>query len=80
MDPALIIARVQASLAGAEITLEDLTGTKDHWRARVVWAGFAGHAPLARHRLVMAALADELKGPIHALTLEVLTPDEVAGR
>jgi stress-induced morphogen len=28
--------------------------------------------------MVMAALADELKGPIHALTLEVRTPEEAA--
>ena len=37
-----------------------------------------GIAMLARHRLVMAALADEMKGPIHALTLDVKTPDEIA--
>jgi stress-induced morphogen len=29
-----------------------------------------------RHRAVMAALAEEMKGPIHALTLDVKTPDE----
>ena len=33
---------------------------------------------LERHRMVMGALADELKGPIHALTLDVNTPDELA--
>jgi stress-induced morphogen len=33
---------------------------------------------LERHRMVMAALADEMKGPIHALTLDVRTPDETA--
>jgi stress-induced morphogen len=33
---------------------------------------------IQRHRLVMAALADEMKGPIHALTLDVKTPDEAA--
>jgi stress-induced morphogen len=26
--------------------------------------------------MVMAALADEMKGPIHALTLDVKTPEE----
>ena len=39
-------------------------------------AGFAGKSLIQRHRLVMAALAEELKGPIHALTLDVKTPDE----
>ncbi len=80
MDPEHIKARIRVALPDAEIALEDLTGTKDHWRARVVSAGFAGHSSLARHRLVMAALADEMKGPIHALTLEVLTPEEARPR
>jgi stress-induced morphogen len=31
---------------------------------------------IQRHRIVMAALAEELKGPIHALTLDVMTPEE----
>jgi stress-induced morphogen len=31
---------------------------------------------IERHRLVMAALATEMKGPIHALTLDVKSPDE----
>jgi len=31
---------------------------------------------LERHRLVMAALAEEMKGPIHALTLDVRSPEE----
>jgi BolA protein len=41
-----------------------------------VSAHFAGKSMLQRHRLVMAALAEELKGPIHALTMDVKTPDE----
>ena len=43
---------------------------------RDVSAGFAGKSLLERHRLVMAALAEEMKGPIHALTLEVKAPEE----
>jgi stress-induced morphogen len=31
---------------------------------------------VARHRLVYAALHEEMKGAIHALTLETLTPSE----
>ena len=38
-------------------------------------AAFAGKSLMQRHRLVMAALAEEIKGPIHALTLDVKTPD-----
>jgi BolA protein len=42
-----------------------------------VSAAFSGQSLMARHRLVMTALAEELKGPIHALTLDVKTPDEI---
>ena len=75
-----IIARIQAALPDARVELEDLTGTADHWKARIVSAGFVGKSLLARHRMVMTALAEEMKGPIHALTMDAVTPDEDAGR
>jgi stress-induced morphogen len=75
-----IIAKIRAALPDAEVELQDLTGTADHWKATIVSAGFSGKSLMARHRLVMAALAEELKGPIHALTLDVKTPEETRGR
>ena len=71
-----IAAKIRAALPDAKVELKDLTGTADHWQASIVSAAFAGKSLLERHRLVMAALADEMKGPIHALTLEVKTPEE----
>ena len=78
MSPAEITARLRAAFPDAEVTLEDLTGTADHWKARIVSAAFAGRSALDRHRLVHRALADELRGPIHALTMELLAPGERA--
>jgi len=79
VKPDDIIAKIRTALPDAQVELQDLTGTADHWKATIVSAAFAGKSLLARHRLVMAALADEMKGPIHALTLDVKTPDEIAG-
>jgi stress-induced morphogen len=76
MTPDEITAKIRLALPDAVVTLEDLTGTRDHWKARIVSTAFAGKSLLQRHRLVMAALAVEMKGPIHALTMDVLTPDE----
>ena len=76
MSPDEITAKIRAALPDAVVTLEDLTGTKDHWKATIVSAAFAGKSLIQRHRMVMAALAEELKGPIHALTMDVRTPDE----
>ncbi len=80
MDPKHIEARIAAAIPDAQIVLEDMTGTRDHWKARIVSAAFSGKSLIARHRLVMAALAEEMKGPIHALTLDTLTPEEAAKR
>lgn len=76
MKPEDIIARIRTRMPDAEVALEDLTGTADHWKATIVSAAFAGHTLVARHRMVNAALAEELKGPIHALTMILKTPDE----
>ena len=73
-----IVARIQAALPDASVELEDLTGTADHWKAVIVSSAFAGKTLIQRHRMVMAALAEEMKGPIHALTLDAFTPDEAA--
>ena len=79
MNPADIEARIKAALPDADVKLEDMTGTKDHWRARIVSAAFVGQSLVQRHRLINAARAEELKCPIHALTMDTLTPDEAAG-
>ena len=71
-----IVAKIRSTLPDARVELQDLTGTQDHWKATIISAGFAGKSMIERHRLVMSALADELKGPIHALTLDVRTPEE----
>ncbi len=73
-----IIAKLRVAIPDAIVELKDLTGTSDHWQASIISAAFTGMSLIQRHRLVMAALADEMKGPIHALTLDVKTPDEAA--
>jgi BolA family transcriptional regulator, general stress-responsive regulator len=47
-----------------------------HFALTIVSAAFAGMRRVARQRLVYAALAAELAGPVHALSLTTLTPDE----
>lgn len=71
-----IVNKIRLAIPDAVVEMKDLTGTSDHWQASIISAAFTGMSLIARHRLVMAALADEMKGPIHALTLDVKTPDE----
>lgn len=76
MKPEAITERIRAALPDARVELTDLTGTEDHWQATVISSAFTGKSLIERHRMVMAALAAEMKGPIHALTLDVKSPEE----
>lgn len=71
-----ITARIQQAIPDARVELRDLTGTEDHWEATVISAAFQGKLPIQRHRMVFDALAEEMKGPIHALSLKTLTPEQ----
>jgi stress-induced morphogen len=73
-----IISQIRRAIPDAEVLLEDLTGTADHWRASIISTAFRGKTLLARQRMINAALAEELRGPIHALSMQVLTPEESA--
>jgi BolA protein len=47
-----------------------------HFRVSLVSARFAGQSPVQRHRMVNEVLAEELAGPVHALSVSARTPDE----
>lgn len=53
-------------------------GGESHYRLTIVSAAFEGLSRVERQRRVNEVLADELKGPIHALSIKALTPDEAA--
>lgn len=53
-------------------------GAESHFKVIIVSEQFNGERLLARHRLVNAALADELSGGIHALSMHTRTPEEWA--
>ena len=69
LSPDDVRSRLDVAFPGAQIDVVDLTGTQDHYHVTLVWSGFAGRGLLDQHRAVNAALAEELKGPIHALKL-----------
>ncbi|WP_313317529.1 BolA family protein [Stenotrophomonas sp.] len=51
---------------------------RGHFKVMVVSDQFAGKAPLARHRIVYAALGEMMQTDIHALSIKALTPTEQA--
>jgi len=47
-----------------------------HFRVSLVADSFAGQSRVQRHRMVNEVLAEELAGPVHALSVSARTPDE----
>ena len=57
-------------------TRADGSAGETHFHIRMVSAAFEGISRVERQRRVHAALAAELSGPVHALSLALLTPQE----
>ncbi len=57
-------------------------GSESHFKVLMVSERFAGKPAVARQRLVYKTLAAELAGPVHALAMKLMAPEqwESAGR
>jgi len=84
---AAIEKKLTAALAPARLSIVDESHRhaghagarpegETHFRVEVVSAGFGGLGRVQRQRLVYEILAEELKGPVHALALQTRTPEE----
>ncbi len=51
-------------------------GGESHFNLVIEAAAFEGQGRVARQRMVHAALAEELAGPVHALSVKALAPGE----
>lgn len=70
-SPEEIQKKLAAQLPGAEITVQDMTGTNDHFQVQVMWSGFNGKGLIQQHQLVNRALQEDLdSGAIHALKIK----------
>ncbi|WP_293372909.1 BolA family transcriptional regulator [Nevskia sp.] len=76
---------LEAVLAPTRLDIEDDShrhaghvGAKGggHYRVYVVSAKFSGRTLIARHRMVYEALAEQMKGDIHALSIVAKSPEE----
>ena len=79
--------KLRAALSPTQINVTDQSaqhaghagarpGGETHFHVDVVAAIFAGENRVARQRRVHDILADELAGPVHALSLRLRTPEE----
>ena len=47
-----------------------------HFKVTIVSTDFAGRHNVGRHQMIYKLVAEELAGPVHALSLHTYTPDE----
>jgi BolA protein len=82
-----ITERLNADFSPARLEVQDEShqhaghagsrpGGETHFRVHIVSDAFQGKSRIERHRMVNAALAEELAGGVHALAIHARTPGE----
>ena len=67
---------LKAALPDAQVQVQDLTGTRDHYQVLVVSSEFEGKTLIKQHQLVYGALQEAMSSEaIHALTMKTYTPE-----
>lgn len=51
-------------------------GGESHFSVRIIADSFTGQSRVARQRQINQVLAEELAGPVHALSIQALAPNE----
>ena len=76
MNPQQVAALIQSGIACAKATVT--SDDNVHFEALVVSPAFAGKRAVQRHQMVYATLGEAVGSEIHALALQVFTPEEYA--
>jgi BolA protein len=82
-----IAEKLKAALAPQSLDVQDEShlheghaghrpGGQTHFRVTIVSAAFRGKSRIERHRMVNAAVAQELTSGVHALAIHANAPDE----
>jgi len=74
--PEEVIAMIQQSIPDADVQVNVYSGD-DHFEMQVSSASFAGLSRIKQHKLVYAALGEQMKQAIHALALKTSIPKEI---
>ena len=66
---------IRAGLPEAQVTVEDLAGDGNHYRAHVVAPDFRGKSRVQQHQMVYRTLGERMGGALHALALTTAAPE-----
>jgi acid stress-induced BolA-like protein IbaG/YrbA len=78
MNPQQVTQIIEAGLAGSKALVK--SDDNVHFEALVIAAIFQGKRSVQRHQLVYGTLGKAMGNEIHALALQVFTPEEFAGQ
>lgn len=68
--------KLKNGLENAEVFIQDMTGTNDHFSVMIISKSFEGLNLIERHRLVYKILDSMVTKEIHALQLKTLTLEQ----
>ena len=68
--------KLKNGLENAEVFIQDMTGTNDHFNVMIISKSFEGLNLIERHRLVYKILDSMVTKEIHALQLKTLTLEQ----
>ena len=74
IEPDALRRELERAFPGAQVTITDLTGTRDHYQVSIVAEAFRGQSRMRQHKMVYEALGAWMQGPIHALSLKTSAP------
>ena len=78
MNPQQIAQLIETGLSGSRALVK--SDDNVHFDAVVISPAFAGKRSVQRHQLVYGTLGKAMGNEIHALALQVFTPEEFAGQ
>ena len=66
---------IKDGIPDAQVTITDLRGDGDHYKAQVVSETFRGKSRVQQHQMVYKALKGNMGEALHALALETSVPE-----
>ncbi|MDQ6997090.1 MAG: BolA family protein [Mariprofundus sp.] len=73
--PEEVVDMIHQSIPDAVVEVNVYSGD-DHFELRVISSSFLGKTRIQQHKMVYAALGEQMKQAIHALALKTSTPKE----
>jgi stress-induced morphogen len=74
IEKSALAALIRSGFPDATVTIEDLAGDGDHYRAVIVSEAFRGKTRIQQHQMVYQALGERMGGELHALALTTSAP------